>query len=421
MKCHYEVLEVERDADQDDLKKAYRKLALKHHPDKNRDNPIEAKEAFQLIQQAYDVLSDPQERAWYDKHREALLRGLSSTDGDIDGIDLFQYFSASCYSGYGDDENGFFAIYGKVFKTIGEEDLTFHEGDKLDFSYPEFGQADCADEVWQEFYAFFSSYVTTRPYTWLDKYDTRQADNRRISRLMEKENKKVRDAAKKERNDLVRSLAKFVKKRDKRVQAYGKVLAEKAAANAQKTVEMRQRHLQDRANMLQQTENFGMEEMEDALQQLEDQLDANEEDELFCVACNKEMRNEKAFEAHRKQKKHLENLQRLKEAMLEDNMLDSDDLKESSDEQEEELEPTKEETKEEEYTAKAELESAEKKPAGKRRKDKSKTKKSSAPSSSAAAAAINTSLACAVCKVEFLSKNKLFSHLKSSGHSVALR
>jgi DnaJ family protein A protein 5 len=64
MKCYYEVLEADRDADDDTLKKNYRKLALKYHPDKNRENEEEAKKIFQLIQQAYEVLSDPQERAW---------------------------------------------------------------------------------------------------------------------------------------------------------------------------------------------------------------------------------------------------------------------------------------------------------------------------------------------------------------------
>lgn len=82
MQCYYEVLEVDRDADDDTLKKQYRKLALKFHPDKNISNEDEAKKKFQLIQQAWEVLSDPQERAWYDKHRDQILRGNQSNYED---------------------------------------------------------------------------------------------------------------------------------------------------------------------------------------------------------------------------------------------------------------------------------------------------------------------------------------------------
>lgn len=64
MKCHYEVLKLSQDADNSEIKVAYRKLALKWHPDKNLDSPDEAKEQFQSVQNAYEVLSDPQERAW---------------------------------------------------------------------------------------------------------------------------------------------------------------------------------------------------------------------------------------------------------------------------------------------------------------------------------------------------------------------
>lgn len=64
MKCHYEVLCIEKEAGASDIKKAYRRLALQWHPDKNLDNLVEAKDQFQLVQNAYEVLSDPQERAW---------------------------------------------------------------------------------------------------------------------------------------------------------------------------------------------------------------------------------------------------------------------------------------------------------------------------------------------------------------------
>lgn len=64
MKCHYEILNIVKEASASEIKKAYRRLALQWHPDKNLENLQEAKEQFQLVQNAYEVLSDPQERAW---------------------------------------------------------------------------------------------------------------------------------------------------------------------------------------------------------------------------------------------------------------------------------------------------------------------------------------------------------------------
>ena len=61
----YEVLGVPKDATEDDIKTAYRRLAMKHHPDRNQNDPV-AKEEFQKIQAAYEVLSDVERRRVYD-------------------------------------------------------------------------------------------------------------------------------------------------------------------------------------------------------------------------------------------------------------------------------------------------------------------------------------------------------------------
>lgn len=64
---YYKILGVERGASEDELKAAYRKMAMKFHPDRNKENPSEAEEKFKEVNRAYDVLKDPQKRAAYDQ------------------------------------------------------------------------------------------------------------------------------------------------------------------------------------------------------------------------------------------------------------------------------------------------------------------------------------------------------------------
>ena len=66
---YYKVLGVERNASQDDIKKAYRKMARKYHPDLNKDDP-NAKDKFQEINEANEILSDPEKRKKYDEYGE---------------------------------------------------------------------------------------------------------------------------------------------------------------------------------------------------------------------------------------------------------------------------------------------------------------------------------------------------------------
>src|SRR5438132_6783872 len=89
-RCFYEILGVKKDAGEDDLKRAYRTLAMKHHPDRNSGDE-EAAVKFKEAAEAYAVLSDPEKRQLYDRYGHAGLNGLGLPDfGNRDSIfDIF--------------------------------------------------------------------------------------------------------------------------------------------------------------------------------------------------------------------------------------------------------------------------------------------------------------------------------------------
>ncbi|KAF5182190.1 Chaperone protein dnaj [Thalictrum thalictroides] len=94
---YYNILKVNRNANEEDLKKAYKRLAMRWHPDKNQTNKREAEAKFKEISEAYDVLTDPQKRQIYDQYGEEALKSgqvppppsafrHSSTGGGTSGI-----------------------------------------------------------------------------------------------------------------------------------------------------------------------------------------------------------------------------------------------------------------------------------------------------------------------------------------------
>ncbi len=105
---YYEILEITRDADGDSVKKAYRKLAMRYHPDQNQGDK-EAEERFKLINEAYQALSDPQKRSLYDRY------GKSGLDNQG-----FRHYSEQNYEDVMDDLGAIFeSVFGSSFSSFG--------------------------------------------------------------------------------------------------------------------------------------------------------------------------------------------------------------------------------------------------------------------------------------------------------------
>ncbi|RRT72661.1 hypothetical protein B296_00009443 [Ensete ventricosum] len=107
---YYEILGVSKNASQDDLKKAYRKAAIKNHPDKGGDP-----EKFKELAQAYEVLSDPEKREIYDQYGEdALKEGMGGGGGGHNPFDIFESFFGG-------------SPLGDQFKAINDEGMPMYQ------------------------------------------------------------------------------------------------------------------------------------------------------------------------------------------------------------------------------------------------------------------------------------------------------
>ncbi|GAA5882962.1 hypothetical protein JCM16303_006762 [Sporobolomyces ruberrimus] len=374
---HYQVLGLSRTATSIEIKKSFRTLALREHPDKNPQDVQGANERFGRIQEAYEVLSDEQERAWYDDHLEQILnRGGEGNDGepttteaDMDFFNqlrkkggpkreeakptqgrrpdkglqtphLMKFFSTSSWSGYDDTPTGFYTTFQTLFSLLQMDEISWSSP----HLYPSFGTSTSPStlEDLRIFYSSWLNFSTEKDFSWRDSYRVEEGMPRYMRRDIEKENSRLRQMGKREYNETVRNLVLFVRRRDPRytstqssaaqAQVQLEIKASLVAASKQRALE-RELAAKEYESQLQAWEVGGKDGLENVLKEWEegseidsDQLERDEEGQdddddgegeraVWCEACGKGYRSGGAWEDHERSRKHVKNVERLVKEM----------------------------------------------------------------------------------------------------------
>ena len=310
------------------VKKAYRKKALDLHPDRNYGNVEATTKQFADVQSAYEILSDPQERAWYDSHRDTILRDEDELSGEYyehnvrittagDITRMFTEFRGKL--DFTNSDTGFYAVFRRIFDTLAREEELACQWEGVDHvSYPSFGHADDAyDDNVRSFYAAWNGFTTRKSFSWEEVYRYSEAPDRRVRRMMEKENKLFREEGAREFNDVVRSLVAFVKKRDPRFKPNTqseaerqKLLRDTAVAQAARSRAANQaKHSQHEhiPGWMKFSESHDSEKSDESEEAAAEQFE--------CVVCKKSFKSEKQYETHEKSRKHVKAVQHIKRQM----------------------------------------------------------------------------------------------------------
>ncbi|KAH9819963.1 hypothetical protein DFH28DRAFT_699002 [Melampsora americana] len=368
----YEILQISVESTSEEIKKAFRRQALIHHPDKNHDNIELATQRFAKIQQAYEVLSDEDERAFYDRHREDLLNGVNddlqnfdpthfnfskpttsrSSNPGLSTKHILKFFDSSLWNGkFDDSETSFFSIYRSLFNQISSEEMMARHDSTI--IYPSFGHSTSnydhdlpnGERALKYFYSIWTNFATQKSFEWIEPHHTSSQADRRYKRLVEKENQRIRETSRREYNETIRSLVHFIKKRDPRFAQSTASNPEKWRAQEIQRIKRELREVAEKRAREREEEAKQFKEQEWQIQQgsstelssdpnlhpspetnqtdddSEDEEDEDQEDESrvndwYCAACGKGFNSQGAWDNHERSKKHKLNCSRLRKQLL---------------------------------------------------------------------------------------------------------
>ncbi|GAA5964259.1 hypothetical protein JCM3765_002789 [Sporobolomyces pararoseus] len=266
---HYTVLGIERTATDIEIKKAFRSLALKEHPDKNPQDVEGANLRFSRIQEAYEVLSDPQEKTWYDDHLDQLLNNSSSSNENINveedmnyfdqlrkgkrktkaqeqqeqdnnkggrpdkglqTIHLMKFFNTTSWSGFDDSPTGFFTTFSTLFSILSSDEFFWSSPHYYPSSFGTSHTPTTKEQIQdlRNFYSTWLNFQTEKDFSWKDEFRIEKDMPRYMRREIEKENLKIRSLKKREYNETVRNLVLFVRRRDPRYKAIAQLQADES-------------------------------------------------------------------------------------------------------------------------------------------------------------------------------------------------
>lgn len=358
---YYKLVQAPRNATAAELKKAYRKMALRLHPDRNLGQEEEATVLFAKVQAAYDVLADPQERAYYDQYGPRGRAGASQQQQQQEEEFVPRFMSADelkeyiadldMFKGTGNGgEPKFYKVAGDIFKRLAREEIESQP--KFDPMYEplptRFGtsKTDYLDEL-EDFYKTWLAFSSVKSFSWVDKYDTKYAEDRRTRRAMDAANNKVREAARRQFNAAVKAFVTFIRKNDPRYRRYAGVSATSEAVGSAKSKSAKQQSQEERkrnaaargAYEEQEWEKMSKEDFDEFFSESEEEEEETGEpvdesanppttgvetseseeegvEEVFeCVVCDKTFKTQKQLVAHERSKKHLRAVDQLKEEM----------------------------------------------------------------------------------------------------------